>query len=218
MAARAVTVVAKTLLSEEAEKVVKTAARMIRTTVADESGTVCVTDSVGVNLESVSVESGTETVENALGRRGFLDASQPKAPEYDISNAPREIDLPGSKSAPEIQPNRSSLLESKTQSKSPNEVEFPDSNSNPNIKPGEIDVAEEVGKGVPTDPEALVFTVEQGRKHRGPEVGETRAAVEVDDRRKKIQESTESGETTADTGRPDNGPEVGVNPRDGLIN
>jgi len=219
MAVRAVTVVAKSLLSEEAESVVKSAARMMRTTVADESGVV--TESAGMTMETVSVQSaeyGAKAAQLALGKGlpGEIP-SQPKVPDIDIGNAPREIELPGSKSAPEITPGKSSVLEQKAE-KRPDEVDFPDSKSNPEIKPGEIDIAEAVGKGVPTDPEALVFTVEQGRKHRGPEVGERRAVVEIDDRRENQQESTETGEKTRDTGRPDNGPEVGVNPRDGLIN
>ncbi|OQV20227.1 hypothetical protein BV898_05783 [Hypsibius exemplaris] len=203
MAAKAMSVVAKTLLSEEGETVIKTAARMIRTTVTEESG-------AGMSFQSVAMESSART-EAGLGRGG---QGALKAPEIDIGNAPREVELPGSRTAPEIKPVKSDEIIIT----SPKEVDFPDvKTAEPELKPGEIDVAEEVGKGVPTDPEALIFTVEQGRKHNRPEVGEHRTVVEVDDRHEKIQESTEDGEKTQDTGRADGEPEVGSNPLNQLI-
>jgi hypothetical protein len=189
---------------------------MLRTSVADESGLLI--KKADMMMESSTMESTGLAMESGLGRGGRVEIpAKPDIPEMDLGHAPREMDLPGSRSAPEMTPGRIGKAE-QNDLRGPKEVDFPDSKSNPELKPGDIDVAEEVSKSVPTDPDALLLTVEQGRKDNKPEVGEQRTVVEMDERRENEQESKEDGKKQLEVDKQNGGPDIGFDPRDALIN
>lgn len=191
MAIRAVQVVAKTLMSEEAETVMKSAARMIRTTAVEEGGVVV----ENTMAESVTVQTMSRLggeAESGLGRIGETLARAPKQAEIDFGkarefkeinlNTPKEIDLPNPKGI--------------------------------DVEPGKINVAEEVTKNVPSDPEGLIQAVEQG-KHQGgnQEPGEKRPTVEIANKtdKKNELENSDDGKRQVEVGKSKEGPEVGRN-------
>ncbi|GAV02414.1 hypothetical protein RvY_12984 [Ramazzottius varieornatus] len=191
MAIRAVQVAAKTLLSDEGETVLKSAARMIRATGVEESGAVMEnTLTQSMTVETVS-GLGTQA-ESGLGRvLGETLARTPKEAEINLGRAGeiKEINL-----------------------NTPKEVELPDSKGI-DVKPGKIDVAREMVNNVPTDPEGLVLAVE-GKNNQGPignqEVGEKRGVVEISNQadKKREMESSTDGKQQVEVGKKNEGPEV----------
>ncbi|XP_055329543.1 uncharacterized protein LOC129582132 isoform X2 [Paramacrobiotus metropolitanus] len=178
------------------------------------------------------MEAGVADASHAAGE-GLAEASKipeitPKVPKEFQVNTPREVELPGTKGPPEVQPGHYQGEKKEIDIGSPKEIGFPDPKTVPEVKPGESveikhmekeaeldqkeqDILDKITKNVPADPSNINPVIEQARHQERPEVGEVRATVEVD-RNDRQQESTDDGQRQLDVNSANSGPEMGRNP------